>query len=162
MQRASILVSFAVLFAVPSNALGLTLAPPGKSGADQYFETIPTSVGNAAPPGSVSGSSFPGGQSPQRLGEAGAGAAGLSRLGKDGRAAAASAKATAPVLAGAPGRTAGGAGKSTFQPAAVARILAGSDHGGFGLLLPLLLATSLLIAVGFAAPRLRRLASSAR
>jgi hypothetical protein len=153
MQRASILVSFAVLFAVPSNALALTLAPPGKSGADQYFETIPTSVGNAAPPGSVSGSSFPGGQSPKRLRQAGAGAAGLSRLGKDGRAAAALAKATAPVLAGAPGRTAGGAGKSIYQ---------GSDHGGFGLLLPLLLATSLLITVGFAAPRLRRLASSAR
>lgn len=156
MRRASILIFCAVSLAAPGEAFALTIAPPGKAGADQYFETIPSSAGNVAPPGGGTGGSGPA-QAP--LGQGRAGIAKLVRLGQDGRAAAAFAATSAPSPAhGAP---AGGAarvpdGQGGSASGALARVLTGSDAGGLGLVLPLLLATSLIAAIGLAAARRRR------
>jgi hypothetical protein len=43
--------------AFPAGAVAVTCAPPGNSGVDQYFETIPGSSCNVPPPGSGVGSS---------------------------------------------------------------------------------------------------------
>jgi hypothetical protein len=167
MQRALVAMLFALLLALPGQALALTIAPPGKSGADQYFETIPTSTGNAAPPGSIPGSSGGGSRSLAELGRGRTGAARLARLGKDGTAAAALAAATVPQ---APSSSTGGkpesssanpnAGSATATggsaTSGLSRALTGSDEGGLGLLLPLLLATTLLAAIGVIGMRLRR------
>ena len=166
-RRASILISFALLLALPAEAAAvLYLTPPGKSGADQYFETIPTSSGNAAPPGSISGSANTGSQSLSQLGKGGAGAAALNRLGTEGAAAAALAATTAPPPV--PGASASHHGtpqsiSAGTAPAAsgsassgLSRALTGSDDGGLGLLLPLLLGTSLIVAVGVALTRVGR------
>lgn len=175
MRRALIAVVFAAVLAVPGQALALHLAPPGKAGADQYFETVPTSAGNAAPPsgGATNGHAL------AQLGHGRVGAARLSHLGKTGQAAAALAAATAPTPAsrlaangrGATGRGANvsgangsGAGASTTisQPqaksavSAIVDALAGSDDGGLGLALPLLLVTALIVALGLGLVALRR------
>jgi hypothetical protein len=163
MRWALIVSALGLPIALPANAFALVLAPPGHAGANQYFEVIPTSAGNAAPPGSVSGSgSAQGG--PQALAPFGKGRSGdtkLAKLGKDGQAAAALAASTAPSVPGATGR----AGTSSLNGATsqggsasggVADALTGSDAGGLGLLLPLLLATALVAALGIAAARLRR------
>jgi hypothetical protein len=154
MRGALVLVSFTVSLALPAEALAITLAPPGKSGADQYFETIPNPAGNAAPPssGGTNGSSA-------ALGRSGrAGAARLSHLGKDGRSAAALAAATAPSSAGSVRHgaqaTAGSQGKSPFS--GITDALAGTDSGGLGVVLPLLLGTSLILGLALIISRARR------
>jgi hypothetical protein len=166
-RRVSILLFSVVLLGAPSQAFALRLTPPGKSGSDQYFETIPTSAGNAAPPqGGGSGSGAGGALS--HLSQGRAGSKGLAHLGKDGQAAASLAAATAPTngaAGGTAGGTAGGSsagshglnsvqGESTSR--GIADALTGSDTGGIGLVLPLLLGTSLIMAIGLAAWRLRR------
>lgn len=170
MRRALIAIVFAAVLAVPGQALALHLAPPGKAGADQYFETVPTSAGNAAPPsgGTTNGHAL------AQLGHGRVGAARLSHLGKTGQAAAALAAATAPTPAsrllangpGANGRGANGsgaAGSTTIsQPqgksavSAIVDALAGSDDGGLGVALPLLLVTALIVALGLGVVALRR------
>ena len=164
-QRALIVISFAVLLALPGQALALSIAPPGKSGADQYFETIPTSSGNAAPPGTVPGSSGPGSHALTQLGHGAAGAAALARLGTEGSAAAALAAATAPTpvpRALVPRTRSGGSTRRApapgggSAPSGLTQALTGSDSGGLGLVLPLLLATSLIAAIAVVAARLRR------
>jgi hypothetical protein len=161
-----IAVSLAML-CVPGESLAISLAPPGKSGADQYFETIPSSGGNVAPP--AGGPSTPAGNHAlSRLGHGRAGAAKLNRLGKQGQAAAAFAANTAPTRA-APGVASSALGGNPTGPApvtaaptsqsqspasALAGALTGSDSGGLGLILPLLLATALIAAVGVGVGRL--------
>lgn len=159
MRRASILLFFAVL-SLPAPALAITIAPPGKAGADQYFETIPSSGGSVAPPSS-GGPKHAGGLT----GAAKAGAARLAHLGSDGQAAAALATATAPVggagkhgsaPAGAGAAAQAAAGQGGSDAGAVSRVLTGSDDGGLGPLLPVLLASGLIAALGLVAARLRR------
>lgn len=162
MRRAPLLLVLLLSLTVPAQALGVVLAPPGKSGADQYFETVPTAGGNAAPP--QSGTSFSGrgtGTSAlNRLGHGRAGATGLARLGKTGQAAAALAAGTAPAPAsgsGAAGTGRGGSRSGQIQSlsippgqstaSALGRLLGGSDLGGLGFLLPLLLVTALVAAL---------------
>jgi hypothetical protein len=125
-----------------------TIAPPGKSGADQYFETIPSARGNVAPPGGGAGA-----------GSANAGVSRLARLGKDGQAASAFASGTAPANRSGgsrPGRptdnrTPGGAAST-----ALGHVINGSDSGGLGVWVPILLGASLFIAVAIVATRLFR------
>ncbi len=173
MRRAPIFIACAVSLTLPGEALALSIVPPGKSGADQYFETIPTSSGNAAPPPGGGSSGKGGATNPSRgraltqLGQGRTGTARLARLGKDGQAAAALAAATGPspapkasersVLGNSVGprrETAPLQGESGGS--AVSQTLTGSDAGGLGPLLPLLLGTTLIAALGFAAARLRR------
>jgi hypothetical protein len=164
MRWAPIVVGIYLLLALPGVASAAVLAPPGHAGANQYFETIPTSAGNAAPPGSVNGSGSANGHTPSRLGRARAGSARLSHLGTQGKAAAALAAATAPTPA--PGATSeqarNGSGPANLPSAeggstggALANALAGSTPGGIGVLLPLLLATAAIAAIGVAVARLR-------
>jgi len=167
MRWALILLGLAVLLAVPADAVALVLAPPGHAGTNQYVEVIPTSAGNAAPPGSVSGSGTAT-AGPQALADLGRGAsadAHLAKLGKDGQAAAALAASTAP----APVLRAGGRHGSdrSANPAGsasggVTDVLTGSDAGGLGLLLPLMLATALVVVLGIGAMRVRRRAGQTR
>src|SRR5437879_5345723 len=92
MRIRSVLAATLFLLAAAAPAVAQqTLAPPGKAGADQYFETVPSGAGNAKPP----------------LGSAAAvhtGAAGISAAtarslsgSKDGRAVGGFAADTAPA-----------------------------------------------------------------
>jgi hypothetical protein len=164
-RRASLLLFSVFLLGAPSQAFALSLTPPGKSGTDQYFETIPTSAGNAAPPQGGAG----GGHALSQLGQGGAGVKGLGHLGNDGQAAASLAAATAPTIGAGRGAASGSArgtgpagshGLNALQGESASRgiadALTGADAGGIGLVLPLLLGTSLILAIGLGAWRLRR------
>jgi hypothetical protein len=146
---------------IPAEALGLVISPPGHPGTNQYVEIIPTSSGNAAPPGTVkgSGSASAGPQALSGLGQGRRGDSRLAKLGKDGSAAAALAASTAPApvphdAAAAERKAAAAAGSGGSAGAGISRALTGADTGGLGLLLPLLLATSLVVAVGVLAARI--------
>jgi hypothetical protein len=170
MRRATLLIFASLMLAVPAPALAASIAPPGKSGANQYFETVPSAAGNAAPPqggNSLSGRGN-GTSALNSLGHGRSGAAALSHLGKSGQAAAALAAATAPTpapgVSGARkhgrGRTSGGLSPAQIQSlsapsggstaSALADLLGGSDLGGLGLWLPLLLLAALLAVVAVA------------
>ena len=141
------------------------VAPPGNSGVQEYLEVVPAAGGDRLAPG--------GGQAAPTHGEAGRTsptprevfgprtARALSRLGPDGRAAAALAAAGAPSDARAAGRnptkTALRRGSVTSEAdagraEAVASALAGSG-GGMGLAFPLLLLGTLTTALGLLATR---------
>ena len=145
--------------AFPAGASAVRCAPPGNSGIDQYFETIPGASCNQAPPGSVGtggsgGTHLSRGQSRQ-----------LAALGPAGRAVAQFVAATAPAIEGTGPSPAGGspaAGSARLvliaaaPPAAAGQppvigllrpIVSGSAPGGVGIVLPIVLAAVLLLAV---------------
>ncbi|HWF25724.1 MAG TPA: hypothetical protein VG275_09770 [Solirubrobacteraceae bacterium] len=160
---AFILTSCVVSMAFPGQVLAASIAPPGKAGADQYFETLPSSGGNVAPPAGAGGNGSSSSGALARIGNGRAGASGLAHLGPEGTAAAALAAATAPTPAAHRGRGAGVAGASgaltqggASTASALTHVLTGSDSGGLGIVLPLLLATSVIAALGLAGARLRR------
>src|SRR5206468_1038599 len=147
------------LLAAPGAAQAVLLAPPGKAGADQYFESIPTAAGNVEPPqGGV--------KPPAQAAPAGsvaaaaqAGAHALSSLGADGRAAALIVTASAPVNASAtreklavpahgstPATTPTTAAGSGDPVGGVLDALTGSDAGGIGALMPILMLAGLIAA----------------
>jgi hypothetical protein len=137
-----LLTVLALGIAAPAPAQSTKVAPPGNSGVDEYLETVPTAGG-----GKSSGSSSGGGhQLPASVRRA------LSAQGADGRAALASAEATAPGSKGA--GTHGGAAKpdagdvrepsGESLPSAIAHALTGEGQGGMGIWLPLLLIGSAL------------------
>ena len=158
-RLASLIGVLAVLLAMPQLASAITIDPPGKAGANQYAETIPTANGNTTPPAG-GGSSAPVGGALAQLGRGRAGASALVRRGGDGRAAAAFATATAPAVAtsplepGAPSGVATPHGDSPLST--ILGSLTGSDNGGLGALLPVLLAVTLVLAVGLAVWRRRQ------
>jgi hypothetical protein len=167
MRWALIAVVLAGGAGVPATAAAKgVLAPPGHAGANQYFETIPTSAGNAAPPGSVkgSGSGDPGSHTLAGFGRGAPTDASLAKQGKTGQAAAALAAATAPTPAsraakrsilGARGSAAAGSGGGSPLHG-IGDALTGSDSGGLGVLLPLLLATALVVVIALGVGRVRR------
>jgi hypothetical protein len=142
------------LLAAPALARGADhLIPPGKSGADQYFETIPSSAGNAAPPQGTPTSSAPAAVAVTPTARAGARA--LGRRGKDGKAASSLARDTAPPpLAPSSGEPSGRAGHGGIG-STLSRAL-GSDSGGLGAAFPILLLATLLAALAVGAARWRR------
>jgi hypothetical protein len=153
MRWALIGMAVTVGFVLPVNASALVLAPPGHPGTNQYVEVIPTSAGDAAPPGTVrgSGNSDASGSALAPFGRGAKGDARLAKLGKDGQAAAALAASTAPTPA--PGGTEpngelGAAAGGGSIASGLSHALGSSDTGGLGLLLPLLLATAFLVALG--------------
>lgn len=160
-----LIVTAALLIAAPAQA-GKTkvYAPPGKAGTSEYSEVVPTSGGNAQTPAMGGGN-----QTAAQISKIGAGRAGvrkLSKLGKQGLAAATLAQETAPVVVrsahGLGGNPTGagsvrlGGASSGSALGGVGHLLAGSDAGGIGLFLPLLLAFGLGLAVATAVVRLRR------
>jgi hypothetical protein len=172
MRRALITSLLAGLVALPPAVAAaaqpgqITLVPPGHSGASQYFETIPTSAGDAPPP---QGGPAAGTGSLGRLGDGRAGAARLAKFGRDGASAAALAEATAPTPAPSgsqarPGTGATRLGSHPVPPAprggsslgGLISALTGSDAGGLGIALPLLLAATLVAAIAVGSRRLRQ------
>jgi hypothetical protein len=165
MRWAPLVIACTVSLLVPSGALARVIAPPGHSGPSQYVEVIPSSGGNTAPPGSVrgSGSANAGPKALSGFGQGRSTDARLAKLGTTGQAAAALAAATAPTpLTGATKSAASAAaatsaGSKGASPASgISAALTSSDSGGLGILLPLLLATALIAAVGVIAGRLAR------
>jgi hypothetical protein len=170
MRGVTLIFVAAGLLVFAGSASAVTLAPPGKSGADQYYETIPTSGGNAGSPAATGHSISGHGNGTNALASLGRGRAGeshLSKLGKPGKAAATLAAATAPARAGGRTHRPGGglsasqirsfsapAGSSTAS--ALASLLGGSDLGGLGFVLPMLLLLALLAIVAVAASTLLR------
>lgn len=152
---------------VASAAKTKTYAPPGKAGTSQYSEVVPTAGGNVLPP--AMGGGNPTAARISRLGSGKSGVHKLSKLGKQGAAAAQFAQQTAPV-ATAPVTTAPVATTPKgAHPSSVAlrspggsalsgltNLLGGSDVDGLGAILPLLLAFGLGAAVAVSALRLRR------
>lgn len=145
--RRSVVVAAVIGLALPSTALAQqTIAPPGKSGADQYFETLPSAKGNVAPPSGGAGAGGSGGASIRSL----------ERLGRDGQAAGALAAATTPP-GGSRGTGNGAATANSRSPlGTLTHVLDGSDAGGIGIALPILLFASLALAIFLALFRLRR------
>jgi hypothetical protein len=146
-----LLVCGAVL-ACPSAAGAKNYAPPGKAGTSEYAETLPAAGGNVAPPANPGSA---GGQALSKVGNGGAGARRLEKLGRAGQSAAAFARATAPqaLTPSEPVSSAGSSGGSALS--GLLDLIGGSDAGGIGLLLPLLLALSLAAALGAGAVRRR-------
>lgn len=166
----------AAALALPAGALGTSCAPPGNSGVDQYFETVPGAGCNqsSGPGGSHhgGGGSLPNGTGRQLAAQGAAGRA-VQRL------VAATGTNPASSTAGHPrGSTAGPRhnnrpgsnrepGSHSQLPAANGRnlfsallhpIVSGSTSGGGGILLPLFLAAVLVLALATLVRR-RRLSS---
>ena len=152
-RLATIVISCVASLAIPGLALAVSVAPPGKAGASQYFETIPSSGGNVAPPQAGAPAST---HNMSQLGRGRTGVAKLAMLGPAGRQAAILAEATAPAparlgLAVSPLGIASvepGQSKPQSTVAALLAALTGSDAGGLGVILPLLLAAALVFAAG--------------
>ncbi len=140
-------------------------APPGKAGSSQYAEVIPSSGGNVSTPALGGG----GNTTPTQISALGAGRIGvkrLSKLGKAGAGAAQFAQVTAPVRLpaaratprrGVQGTTSTlGNGTAGSALTALTDLLGGSDAGGIGVLLPLLLAFAAGAAITAGVQRARR------
>lgn len=142
----------AAIATIPSVAAARIYLPPGKSGASEYYESIPSSGGNVAPP---SGGSHVSPAALDAIGQGRRGSKGLSHLGSTGTAALGLARATAPGSSGGAPSAPGGSALS-----GLAHLVSGSDAGGIGVFLPLLLAISLLAALTLGVFRLRRRGTS--
>ena len=133
----------ALLLAAPASAQR-QIAPPGNGGVDEYLETVPGAGGNR--PVDRNGRPGGGGLTPAARRK-------LAALGKDGRAAAALAAATAPGRnerakpAGAPGSSQ--ERRSGSDPSALRPLLEGG-------LLPLILLAVLAAAIALAVLKRRR------
>lgn len=135
--------------------------PPGKAGASQYGEDIPTAGGNTLSPAMTGGN-----KTAAQISSLGSGKIGvrkLAKLGKTGASAAALARQTAPTVA-SPGASKPGAGhhRSVLTASGgsaisgLGHLIDGSDADGIGVFLPLLLALSVVGAVVLSLLRLRR------
>ena len=131
--------------------------PPGKAGANEYAEVVPSAGGNVAPPSSGGGNT-----TAAQISKLGAGKLGikkLTKLGTQGTAASQFALQTAPSptptrlpppAASVPSR----AGSVVKAPvgsalAGVGQLLGGSDADGLGLVLPVSLAALTAYAIGY-------------
>ena len=166
----SVVLAMALLSAAPAVA-GKTkvYAPPGKAGSSQYSEVVPTGGGNVQTP--AMGAANPTAKQISSLGAGGTGLKKLSKLGKQGAAAAQFAQQTAPAIvhsthgllgpqsgtrAATPGRTKPLDSSGGSALGGITSVLGGSDAGGIGVLLPLLLAFCLGAAVALSVVRVRR------
>jgi hypothetical protein len=167
-----IVVGLAAAFTFPAGALAATCAPPGTSGVDQYFETVPgigcsvpssgpggpAGGGHRLPPGTTRqlGAQGRAGRAVERLFSSTGAASGSARLGSGGSGAARAVRG--PALSPAPpGVTARSADGRSLPWALLHPIVAGSPVDGAGVLLPIFLACALLIAVCAMLLRLRPL-----
>ena len=149
MKVLAVMTAALVLSVVPSAQADRVTAPPGNSGVDQYFETVPSATGNRPPGASGSANHAGPGVSARTQSR-------LARLGKDGRAAAALAQQTAPgpLARSHPPTSSGAGGGSPFD--AILHAVGGDQSGGMGFLLPAILIGSALLGGGFAMLRRRQ------
>jgi hypothetical protein len=183
---ASALLAVLLLAAAPASAAPQAV-PPGHSGASQYTETLPTAGGEqptaeihgagVTAPGGGGGNSSGGGSGAATGGDGGgestAGAAPapspaeslgtqnakrLEKLGAEGKAAArlAAAGGAATSPANDARRPAAADGSSPVKQV-VGQLTGTSDSGGMGLLLPLLIAMTVLVAIAVVFTRRRPL-----
>ena len=142
----------------PAAAAKKIYAPPGKAGTSEYAETLPAAGGNVATP--AMGGGNPTGAELSKLGSGKAGAAKLAKLGKAGQSAAAFARATAPVAtpaAPSPSSSITAADQNSGSAlSGLLDLIGGSDSGGIGVFLPLLLAFGLCAAVAVGVLRRRQ------
>ena len=153
---ALVLVVASSLGCVPAASAKKTYAPPGKAGTSEYAETLPAAGGNVSPP--ATGGGNPTGAALSKLGSGKAGAEKLSKLGKAGKSAAAFARATAPVAAPPASSSSITVGDQTGGSAlsGLLHLIGGSDSGGIGVFLPLLLAFGLGAALAVSVSRVLR------
>jgi hypothetical protein len=156
-KRASLIFTSAVLLvgaAAPAALAKQSTAPPGNSAVDEYTETVPGPTGghptHGDVPGGGAGQSGGGAPLPRKVAQQ------LRHAGPDGVAAAALAEQNSPrgsqAVKGAT-RSGGGGGQSVISQAV--DVLGGSG-GGMGAMLPIVLAASLLLAVGVGVGRRTR------
>ena len=149
------LAAAGLLLAVPAAALAAT-APPGNSEVNQYAETLPGGKGDNTvnPPGTKGGGSGGGGGGRGSVVPA-ATQRQLNHLGRDGRAALGLANANAPSkpAGSVPGKGGNGGGSSAVG--GVLGSLTGSEGGGMGALLPLILVGVAAMGIGYALARRR-------
>jgi hypothetical protein len=171
---------------VPATSLAGSCAPPGNSGVDQYFETVPGSGcnqgsggggrhhghGGSLPPGTSGtlGGQGPVGRAVQQLvvtsgtnppaqqGSSGGGGSNGQGSGPQGPTGNNPSSPGKPTVPAAHGNvpTAGGRG---LLSALMHPIVSGSASGGTGILLPLFLAAVLVLAVAALMVRRRRFSS---
>jgi hypothetical protein len=144
MWRVATLALLALALSLPGAAAARSVAPPGNSEADQYFETLPASAGPQAPNPSKDEAVA------VRDGNLSAGTArALQRHGATGRALGAAVAETAPARAARAGSA------SRAAPAPAVRLPVGA---GLGAAFPLALVATAAAAIGFAVGRRRRAA----
>lgn len=155
LARATVaLVVASALVVLPAVAQAVEYAPAGKAGANEYVETLPASGGNIAPPanGTSSGSTL------TQSSAANAATHKLKKLGPNGQAAVQFAAATAPTVVVLPPhkRSEIVASPNGSALTGFLHVIGGSDAGGIGAFMPLLLAFGLGAAVAFSVVRVRR------
>jgi O-antigen ligase len=131
---------------ISGQSLRALVVPPGKAGANQYFETIPGVAGNFDPPQPGRATTPLDTPALAKLGRGRAGARALAQRGPEGLAAARLAAATAwtPTRSPASARQPRVAASGSAPLAAIADTVWGSDEGGLGFALPVILAAVLL------------------
>jgi hypothetical protein len=159
MRRFCVATLAAALLALPAAAHAQEV-PPGNSGVDQYLENLPGPGGDKPSNDVGGGGGGGGGNLPPGVAED------LEAQGPNGAAAAALAEQTVPEQpkgnAGdesAKGPSTGGDVKREDDGSSLGDIfsaLAGSDSGGMGIFLPILLAGTLLCALVLIVTRARR------
>ena len=128
----------------PAGAQAKSIAPPGQSEADQYFETVPAPAGPRSPDGSKrEADAVSDGSLSAATGRA------LARRGPQGQALATAVARTAGASRGAGGERGASPGRSRSPSAA-------PGSAGLGVLFPLALVAIALAAVAFAIARSRR------
>jgi hypothetical protein len=162
-----ILVASIAALSFPAAAVAVVCAPPGDSGVDQYFETIPGSSCNVAPPGfgGPGSTSSSGGTGNVHL--APSASRQLAAQGPAGQAVARFIASTAPPAAttsnshhahaehgsaagsqpGAPSPAAPKAAGEGLIAGVLGPIVSGSAAGGVGVLLPIFLAAVLALGI---------------
>lgn len=133
--------------------------PPGRAGASQYGEDIPTAGGSGLSPAETGGN-----KTAAQISRLGAGKLGIRKLakrGKTGVAAAKFAQQTAPAVSSGPSKAVARHGEVLTASGGSAmsglgHLIDGSDANGIGVFLPLLLALSVLGAVAVGIFRTRR------
>jgi hypothetical protein len=176
-----LVVALAMTALLCGSALAKNYAPPGRAGTSQYAEDIPSAGGNVSTPAMGGGNKTAAQIS--HIGKGKQGVSKLSKLGKTGIQAAQFVQATAPsgtsssrsgssrsgsgstqpTTSQKPSTAAGRRARTTVLTASggsalsgVGHLLTGSDSGGIGIFLPLLLALSLAATLVVAVLRLRR------
>jgi hypothetical protein len=181
---ATVIAVSALVWGPCASASAVVLDPPGKAGANEYFETIPSTGGNAAPPSGASTTA----PAIDRSGPSKSALNKLQKSGSEGQAAASFATASAPVVDHASSTRKKRSGQGTARPAkpvtgkrggrtqptteasaaavaasrtggsavsGIIHLLGGSDAGGIGVLLPILLIGGLISAILAAGVRRR-------
>jgi hypothetical protein len=171
MKACLLAVACAAALALPASALGAKCAPPGNSGVNQYYETIPGASCNQAPGaggGHHGGGSLPGGTSRKLAAQGAAGKAVQALVSSSGTAPAASRSSGHKAPAGG---ASGNGARGVLAPPAVGAnplsallhpILHPSSSSGLGIFLPVLLAVALALALAWTVRsvlRRRRLSS---